>query len=108
MKKKKLLELFAGSRSVGKVADKMSTFKTFSCDWEPYDNIDLVIDIGNMKKKDVPFIPDIVWASPDCATYSIAAISHHRDNGAPKSEYAKKCDSVNKHFLNIIKKNASG
>ena len=38
--------------------------------------------------------PDVIWASPDCTTYSIAAISHHRrkeDDGnlAPVSEYAK-------------------
>jgi hypothetical protein len=54
--------------------------------------------------EDVPFIPDLIWSSPDCTSYSIAAISHHRINGIePKSEYAKKCDIVNQHFLNLIK-----
>ncbi|WP_312394790.1 hypothetical protein [Chryseobacterium sp.] len=96
-----LLELFAGSRSVGKIAEELK-LKVFSCDWEAYDNIDWVGDIGNLKSDDVPFTPDAVWASPDCTTYSIAAISHHRDNGRPKSEYAIKCDSVNIHFLNLI------
>lgn len=98
----KLLELFAGSRSVGKVAEKKG-FEVFSCDWDNYKDIDWVGDIENLDSKDIPFIPDVVWASPDCKTYSIAAISHHRDNGKPKSEYAIKCDKVNIHFLNLIR-----
>ena len=49
----------------------------------------------------------MIWASPDCSSYSIAAISHHRkreENGnlAPVSEYAKFCDRVNQHTLNLI------
>lgn len=86
-----LLELFAGSRSVGGVADQLG-FNVFSCDWQPFDKINFVGDIEDLTKEDVPFIPDVIWASPDCTTYSIAAISHHRDNGNPKSEYAIKCD----------------
>ena len=97
-----LLELFAGSRSVGKMGDKLG-FNVFSIDWEDYDNIDLSIDIGELKKEYVPFIPDVVWASPDCTTYTIAAISHHRNKTEPTSEYAKQCDIVNQHFINLIK-----
>jgi hypothetical protein len=52
----------------------------------------------------VPFIPDMVWASPDCKTYSIAACSTHRINSVePKSDYAVKCDTVNQHFISLIK-----
>jgi site-specific DNA-cytosine methylase len=53
--------------------------------------------------------PDVIWIAPDCRTYSIAAISHHRrknpDTGylEPISEYAKKCDRVNWHIMNLIK-----
>ena len=64
--------------------------------------IDLSIDIEELQTKDVPFIPDVVWASPDCTTYTIAAISKHRNGTEPKSEYAKKCDLVNKHFISLI------
>lgn len=101
----KILELFAGSRSVSKVAHKIKTggIETFSVDWEEYEGIDLAIDVENLQPEDVPFIPDGVWASPDCKTYSIAAISHHRNGTEPKSEYAKKCDAVNKHFIALIK-----
>lgn len=96
-----LLELFAGSRSVGKVAESFG-MSVFSVDWQKFEGIDLAIDIGELKKEDVPFIPDIVWASPDCTTYTIAAISTHRNGTEPKSEYAKKCDAVNQHFINLI------
>lgn len=99
----KVLELFAGSRSIGKAAETLG-MNVFSIDWTAYDNIDLVIDIANLKKEDIPFIPDIIWASPDCTTYSIAACSYHRDaNRSPKSEYATQCDLINQHFLNLIK-----
>ena len=51
--------------------------------------------------------PDVIWASPDCTTYSVAAISHHRKkeehgNLLPVSEYAKFCDRVNQHVLCLI------
>lgn len=99
--KKNLLELFAGSRSVGKEAEKLG-FNVFSVDWKNYDNINLSMDIENLTIKDIPFIPDIIWASPDCTTYSIAAISKHRNGILPKSDYAKKCDKVNEHFISLI------
>lgn len=50
----------------------------------------------------------MIWASPDCATFSIAAISHHRrqnpetGNLDPVSDYAKFCDEVDQHVLQLI------
>jgi len=96
-----LLELHAGSRSIGKVAEKYG-INVFSVDWTNYNNIDLVIDIENIKPSDIPFIPDIIWTSPDCTTYSIAAISHHRLGTEPISDYAKKCDRLNYNQINLI------
>jgi hypothetical protein len=96
-----LLELHAGSRSVGKVAEQLG-FKVFSVDWTDYENINLVIDIEQLTPKHVPFIPDVIWTSPDCTTYSIAAISHHRNGTLPVSDYAKKCDGVNFHQIELI------
>lgn len=98
----KVLELFAGSRSIGKEAERLG-MKVFSVDWEEYENINLAIDIEDLKKEDIPFIPDFFWASPDCTTYTIAAISHHRNGTEPKSDYAKKCDAVNINFISLIK-----
>lgn len=53
-------------------------------------------------------VPDVIWASPDCTTFSIAAISHHRkknlENGnlEPVSDYAKLCDCVDQNVLKLI------
>ena len=103
MKKIKVLELFAGSRSIGNTAEELG-MQVFSVDWTPYEKIDLAIDIEELKKEQVPFIPDVVWASPDCTTYSIAAVSKHRRNRIePVSEYAFKCDNVNQHWIGLIK-----
>lgn len=98
----KVLELFAGSKSLGKVANKLG-FEVFSVDWKDYDGVDLVKDIEFLSPSDIPFIPDIIWGSPDCTTYTIAAISTHRNRTDAVSEYAKKCDRVNKNVLFIIR-----
>ena len=96
-----IVELFAGSRSIGQAAENLG-HTVFSVDWESYKGINLSIDIEFLKKEQVPFIPNAVWASFDCTTYTIAAISTHRDGVLPKSDYAKKCDRVNQHVLALI------
>jgi len=100
--KKKYLELFAGARSFGKEAEKMG-MEVFSVDWEPYQGINLAIDIEFLTPEMIPFVPDAVHASFDCTTYTIAAISHHRNGTEPKSEYAAKCDRVNQNVIRLIK-----
>ncbi|MCK4664629.1 MAG: DNA cytosine methyltransferase [Bacteroidales bacterium] len=99
---KKILELFAGSRSFSKVAKKMG-FDIFTIDINNFDEISLIKDIEFIEKNDIPFIPDIIWASPPCTTYSIAAISTHRNGQIPKTEFAKKSDRLIKKTLEIIK-----
>lgn len=108
----KVLELFAGSRSISK-AFEIRGHETFSVEWnKDFENIDLYEDINNIKAEDILKKfgrPDVIWASPDCTTYSIAAISHHRkknqETGSldPVSDYAKFCDKTNKHVLNLIR-----
>ncbi len=97
-----ILELFAGSRSFGKVAESLGC-NVFSVDWETFEGIDLSIDIEHLQPEQVPFIPNHVHASFDCTTYTIAAISKHRNGTEPKSEYAIKCDRVNQHVIKLIK-----
>lgn len=98
----KFLELFAGSGVMSSVA-KLAGMKTFSVDNQVFPNIDLVADVGTLTTSDIPFVPDAVWGSPDCTTYSIASISKHRNGTQPKTEYAAKCDKVNKQFLSLIR-----
>lgn len=107
----KVLELFAGTRSIGK-AFEAKGHEVFSVEWDKgFENIDLYADINTITAEDIlqKFgIPDVIWASPDCSTFSIAAISHHRrrneetGNLEPVSEYAKFCDEVDQHVLQLI------
>ncbi len=106
----KILELFAGTRSIGKAFEKAG-HEVFSIEWDKqHENIDWYVDILEITADDIIQKfgkPDVIWASPDCTTYSIAGISHHRikelnGNLKPVSEYAKFCDKVNQHVLNLI------
>lgn len=108
----KVLELFAGTRSIGKAFEARG-HEVFSVEWDKrFENIDLYVDIGTLAARTVLGrfgLPDIVWASPDCATFSIAAIGHHRrknpetGNLDPVSDYAKFCDRVDQHVLALIR-----
>jgi len=107
----KILELFAGTRSIGKAFEAQG-HEVFSVEWDlQHTNIDWYVDIGEITAADIIAKfgrPDVIWASPDCTTYSIAAISHHRtreDDGnlAPKSDYAKQCDMINANVLRLIR-----
>lgn len=108
----KVLELFAGTRSIGK-AFEAKGHKVFSIEWNKnFENIDLYDDIMNVTAEMIieKFgYPDVIWASPDCTTFSIAAISHHRrknvetGNLDPVSDYAKFCDKVDQHVLDLIR-----
>ena len=97
-----ILELFAGSRSIGKEAEKQG-HRVFSVDIKSFEGIDLVQDIEFLTPEQIPFKPHIVWASIPCTTYSIAAISHHRDMGKPKTDFADKSDRLALATLALIK-----
>ena len=98
----KVLELFAGSRSIGRAAESLG-MEVFSVDVKPFDGIDLVKDIEFLDVSDIPFKPDVIWASPPCTTYSIAGIGNHRDMGKPKTDFAAKSDRLVLNTLQIIK-----
>ena len=85
----KILELFAGSRSIGKVADSLG-HETFSIDINDFDKIDLVIDILNLTKDMIPFKPNMIWASPPCTYFSVASIGvHWNEDHTPKTKEAE-------------------
>ncbi len=107
----KVLELFAGTRSIGKAFEARG-HEVFSVEWDKrFENIDLHADIGQLTAQDILERfgrPDVIWASPDCTTYSVAAISTHRrrepsGNLTPMTEYAEFCDKVNAHVVQLIK-----
>ena len=68
----KVLELFAGSRSIGKAAEKLG-MQVYSSDINNFENIDYVTDILKFDYSKVPFVPDILWASPPCTFFLLLA-----------------------------------
>lgn len=108
----KVLELFAGTRSISK-AFEAAGHQTFTIEVDQqHENISLYADILTITPEMILEQfgkPDIIWASPPCTTYSIAAISHHRireanENLLPKSDFAKVSDQLVKHTLYLIQR----
>jgi site-specific DNA-cytosine methylase len=101
----KILELYAGSRSIGKVAEKLG-YKVFSSDIEQFGEIDYVVDILEFDYKKVPFVPDVIWASPPCTGFSVASIGTHWGGGyrgyEPKTNTAKLGIKLVEKTLEII------
>ena len=107
----KVLELFAGTRSIGKAFEARG-HEVFSVEWDrDFENIDLYEDISVLTAERIIKLfgrPDVIWASPDCSTFSVAAISHHRRKNKvtgsldPISDYAKFCDTTDKHVIELI------
>ena len=107
----KVLELFAGERCIGKAFEKKG-HDVYSVEWDKsHENIDWYMDIGQITVQDIIDrfgVPDVIWSSFDCTTFSVAAISKHRrkepdGNLTPISEYAKFCDMVDSHVIDLIK-----
>lgn len=108
----KVLELFAGTRSIGKAFEARG-HEVFSVEWDKhFDRIDLYADIGTLTAQDILERfgrPDVIWASPDCSTFSVMAISKHRRKNPqtgeldPITDYAKFCDRVDRHVLDLIR-----
>lgn len=106
----KVLELFAGTRSIGKAFESKG-HEVYSIEWnKDFENINWYVDIGTITIQNIldKFgIPDVIWSSFDCTSYSVAGISHHRKkeedgNLTPISDYAKFCDKVNTHVIDLI------
>jgi hypothetical protein len=106
----KILELFAGSRCFTRAAEELG-HRTFSTDILELEGIDYVVDIFDFDVLEVPFIPDLIWASPDCAAWSRAAGKCHFDGhgiSRPVSQKAiqaklmiDKTLGIIQHFLSL-------
>ena len=99
----KILELFAGSRSIGNVAESLG-YEVFSSDINNFDKINYVVDILDFDINKVPFKPDFIWASPPCTYFSVASIGKHwNKDHTPKSENALLGLKIIKKTVKIIK-----
>lgn len=105
----KLLEIFAGSRSVGRVGEFLG-MQVRSVDIEGFDGVDIVGDLLAMKpSKFNAFKPDIIWASPPCTAFSVASMGRHWGDGKrayqPKSATAYLGLALVKRTQEIIRAN---
>ena len=85
----KILELFCGTKSISNEF-KHHGCDVFTVDFDNQHNPDLCIDILDFDVSMLPWIPDVVWASPDCKTWSIAACGHHWNQD--KTPKTKECE----------------
>jgi len=106
----KMLELFAGTRRMSDAFENQG-FETFSVEIDKqFPRIDWYEDILNITAEDIINRfgrPSVIWASPVCTTFSVAAISTHRKrepNGSltPITDKAKHGDAMVKHTLKLI------
>lgn len=104
--KMKVLELFAGSRSVGKACKELG-YEVYSSDINAFPGIDYVTDIRDFDIDKVPFVPDIIWASPPCTYFSVASIGKHwNKDHTPKSDNAMfgvEIVSATLYIINVFK-----
>tara|TARA_R100001440_G_scaffold67383_2_gene88667 strand:- start:354 stop:980 length:627 start_codon:yes stop_codon:yes gene_type:complete len=101
----KVLELFAGSRSIGKAAERLG-MEVFSSDITDFGGIDYVCDVREFDLSRIPWKPDMIWASPPCTGFSVAAIGHHWERGeefhTPKTDTARLGLELLRKTINII------
>lgn len=105
-----MLELFSGMGVMSRTFKKHG-WETFTIDWDnTLPNVDLCADVGKLSAEDIITLcgekPTVIWASPDCTTYSVMSFGTHRqkvnDILYPISEYAEQCDRTNTHLIKLI------
>ena len=98
----KVLELFSGTESFSKIARERG-HETFTIDIDPYFKPDLCINILDLKLNDLPFKPDIIWASPPCQKFSVSTIGKNwnRDH-TPKTKEAENALNLIDYTIGFI------
>jgi len=82
-----VLDLFCGTKSLKTVIEKIG-YEYIGLDIEEKFNPDICIDFLEWDYKSI--VPDILWASPDCAVYSMLGGGRHfGKDREPKTEKAK-------------------
>lgn len=99
----KVLELFAGTKSISK-AFKKAGHEVYTIDNNPDLNPDLCINILDLTPDHIPFKPDVIWASPPCTCFSVASISKHWQDQQPKTINAALSIHIVKRTLELINK----
>lgn len=96
----KVLELFSGNGDISS-AFKKQGHEVYRVDWSEKVEAELHADVAKLTVNDIVDLcgglPDVIWASPDCTTYSIATHRHRTklEGLLPKTQYAWECDMTN-------------
>lgn len=98
----KVLELFAGTRSIGKAFERRG-HDVVSVDWDDQFN-DCIHEDCYKIPYHVMDNYDVVWASPDCSTYSLVSGGYHRNGCIPISKYAIECDINNSELMDKLRR----
>lgn len=97
------LELFSGTKSFSKVAKELG-HETMTIDNDRSLEPDIVADIAQLNLPDFLDV-DIIWASPPCQGFSVAAIGKNWNRDyTPKSDSARLAIELVKHTFRIIRK----
>jgi site-specific DNA-cytosine methylase len=74
-----------------------------SVDFAETSNATIKMDILDLDVKKLPFVPDFVWISFDCSTYSNAAGGWHRSAKKGRFEKTSKAKLNNLSFLKAVR-----
>jgi site-specific DNA-cytosine methylase len=107
----KMLDLFCGTKSMAKAFERAG-WEVYTVDWEKDFEPTLCCDVNTLTVEKIielcGGVPDFVHMSPDCTSYSVAAIFHHRKQNKDTGEleaitdYAKFCDKTNAYIIDLI------
>jgi len=101
----KLIELFSGTAVMAK-AFRNAGFDTTTLDNDPVFEPDICVDLLEFDYTAwEPNTVNVLWASPPCTTYSLAAIGKHREptSRRPKREFGEISDRLVMRTIDIIK-----
>lgn len=102
---KRLLELFCGTKSVGNIF-KEDGYEVVSLDYNKKFNATHTDDILTWNYKQYPpYYFDVIWASPDCTTWSIATGGKYRTKASIyglNNKFQEKATIGNKMILKVI------
>lgn len=99
----KMLELFSGSGNMA-AAFRAQGYKTLTVDM--HEDADLKKDVRELTADEIVERlggrPDVIWASPPCTAFSVAAISRNWKNRRPTSANALLGIELLSHTLRLI------
>lgn len=99
------IELFCGTKSFSKVMEAHG-HHTLTIDNDSQFYPDIECSVIELHLSELGFQPDIIWASPPCEGFSVAAIGKNWKGGyrgyVPKSESARRSIELAKRTLYLI------